>query len=461
MAQQKHLFLYASPAIACVAWFSQPVYAQGWYGGPYYGSQAPWTAPPGYHRRPASAAARPPDAAAVQKRDTLQLQLASSQQQLHNTRNELQRTQMLLQQARAALEREQSSMHQRGSMQHTFSNQLTHLSSQQDEVYAQMKRLTDEVSSLKAPLIDNRAQIADIAAIARALNEERDRLQGSLDGQDEQLSALRSEIQAAQDALEHARSDTATIRDGLVKADPRSQSCESQISVMKEKLQDAIFDSDTSRQALNDTLAAREKLQAALSRCTVKLAQVQAARKTGYSAPATAVTPASKAAAPATKRQTENVAMMTAEAIPGADRDGDGVPNDADFCPQTPDGVAVGPTGCDVPLPIVLEGVSFHSNSHQMNEDSYVVLDGVAGTLARYPELRLEVADFTHTQASPAFNRSLSQQRAETIMEYLVGRGISADRLTAHGYGTTRPASDGKQSAPILPGQPVTLRKID
>lgn len=381
MAQQKHLFLYASPAIACVAWFSQPVYAQGWYGGPYYGSQAPWTAPPGYHRRPASAAARPPDAAAVQKRDTLQLQLASSQQQLHNTRNELQRTQMLLQQARAALEREQSSMHQRGSMQHTFSNQLTHLSSQQDEVYAQMKRLTDEVSSLKAPLIDNRAQIADIAAIARALNEERDRLQGSLDGQDERLSALRSEIQAA--------------------------------------------------------------------------------RKTGYSAPATAVTPASKAAAPATKRQTENVAMMTAEAIPGADRDGDGVPNDADFCPQTPDGVAVGPTGCDVPLPIVLEGVSFHSNSHQMNEDSYVVLDGVAGTLARYPELRLEVADFTHTQASPAFNRSLSQQRAETIMEYLVGRGISADRLTAHGYGTTRPASDGKQSAPILPGQPVTLRKID
>jgi hypothetical protein len=74
------------------------------------------------------------------------------------------------------------------------------------------------------------------------------------------------------------------------------------------------------------------------------------------------------------------------------------------------------------------------------------------------------MADFSypvHAQGSPAFSRSLSQQRAETIKEYLVSRGINAGRLTTHGYGNTRAASGGKQREPILPGQPVILRKID
>lgn len=456
MAQQKYSVACAIVVITGMAGFSYPVHAQGWYGGSYYGYQAPWTAPrQGYYRPPYGNAVPAPGTGSAKERDAIQAQLATSQQQLRDTRNELQRTQMLLQQARSALQREQSATHQRSSMQHTFSNQLTHISSQQDAVYAQMKQLTDEVSELKFPLIDNQAQIANIAAITRTLDEERGRLQSSIDRQDERLATLLAEIQMARDALEQTRSDAATIREKMSTSELQSQSCETRLSDMNNKIQDIIFDSDTSRQALNNALTARDNLQAELSTCTAKLAQVKAARKARYAAPP------GNSASSATEPQTESVAIMTAEAVTNSDLDSDGVPNDADFCPETPAGITVGPTGCDLPLPIILKGVNFRVDSNQLNEASHAILDSVAETLARYPGLKVEIADFTHTQGNPASNRNLSQQRAETIKRNLIRRGISADRLAAHGYGDTRPASGSKQPERILPGQPVTLRQID
>lgn len=464
MAQQQIFPRYATAALLCMAGLSPQICAQGWYGGPY-GTQSPRMAPyQGYYPAPSGSAPRPSRATTGYAHDTLQAQFAASQQQLQDARSELQRTQLLLRQARAALEYEQSSAQQRSSMQHTFGNQLTHMSSRQDEVYAQVKQLTDEVSALKAPLIDNQTQLADIATIARTLNAERERMQSDADNRNRQISALRAEVRATQLALEKARSDASTIRDGLVKAELQVQSCETEIGNLRSELTDTAFDGDTSRQALKDALAARDTLQTELARCAVMLSQVRATPTTASASAESRHGPAGQGNASAGRSAAESAALMAAEILSqsaASDHDNDGIPDDADFCPETPDGIAVGPTGCDLPLPIVLNGVSFRVNSHQLVEDSFPVLDGVAGILARHPELKLEVADFTALQGDAAAGRKLSQMRAETVRNYLVGRGANADRLTAHGYGDRSPLSGDNKPDPVPPGRPVILRKVD
>jgi outer membrane protein OmpA-like peptidoglycan-associated protein len=60
--------------------------------------------------------------------------------------------------------------------------------------------------------------------------------------------------------------------------------------------------------------------------------------------------------------------------------------------------------------------------------------------LARNPQVqRLEVQGHTDNRGTPAHNLQLSQQRAETVVRWLVGFGIEPARLEAKGYGDERP----------------------
>lgn len=69
-------------------------------------------------------------------------------------------------------------------------------------------------------------------------------------------------------------------------------------------------------------------------------------------------------------------------------------------------------------------------------------LDVVADVLARYPALRIEVGGHTDNVGSDAVNDPLSQRRAESVMSYLVGAGVSPGRLSAVGYGERQPVAD-------------------
>ncbi|MEN8719821.1 MAG: OmpA family protein, partial [Oceanococcaceae bacterium] len=62
-----------------------------------------------------------------------------------------------------------------------------------------------------------------------------------------------------------------------------------------------------------------------------------------------------------------------------------------------------------------------------------------ADVLNRYPEMLVEVAGHTDSIGGDAFNQQLSQRRAEAVRQYLIGKGISAERLTAVGYGESEP----------------------
>lgn len=94
------------------------------------------------------------------------------------------------------------------------------------------------------------------------------------------------------------------------------------------------------------------------------------------------------------------------------------------------------------PSTIVLDGVSFAYNSDQLTDDSFSVLNNVATSLKKNPEIHLEIAGYTDDRGEPLYNRILSRRRAEAVMIYLVEQGISAKRLTAVGYGSDNPIAD-------------------
>jgi OOP family OmpA-OmpF porin len=127
------------------------------------------------------------------------------------------------------------------------------------------------------------------------------------------------------------------------------------------------------------------------------------------------------------------------------DSDGDGVVDSQDQCPGTPAGVKVDAIGC--PPEIVLEKVFFKFDSAELTPDSVAVLDeniarGQAVRLLQNPAVRIEVAGHTDSVGNDAYNQALSERRANTVRDFLISRGVAADRLTAKGYGETEPMAD-------------------
>ena len=94
---------------------------------------------------------------------------------------------------------------------------------------------------------------------------------------------------------------------------------------------------------------------------------------------------------------------------------------------------------------IVLHGVNFKttfgSESAELDEGSYDVLDKVYASLAYYTNLKIEVAGHTDDRGGDDFNRKLSLDRARAVMNYLVSKGIDRNRIRARGYGMDRPVA--------------------
>jgi outer membrane protein OmpA-like peptidoglycan-associated protein len=177
-----------------------------------------------------------------------------------------------------------------------------------------------------------------------------------------------------------------------------------------------------------------------------------------------------------------------APALPPADSDGDGVPDSQDRCPGTApgarvdaqgceldsdrDGVVdrldkcpgsrpgarVDANGCEIQEVTVLKGVTFATNSATLTPQSMAILDETAATLARNRDVRAEVAGHTDSTGSAARNRALSQQRAESVVRYLVSKGANAANLTARGYGPDQPLADNRIAQGRSQNRRVELR---
>ena len=91
---------------------------------------------------------------------------------------------------------------------------------------------------------------------------------------------------------------------------------------------------------------------------------------------------------------------------------------------------------------MVLRGVNFKTDSDELTADSTGILDRVSNTLIAHPELKVEVAGHTDGDGDDTYNKALSQRRSETVMAYLVGKGVQAGNMTAMGYGEAQSLAD-------------------
>ncbi|MBN1240610.1 MAG: OmpA family protein [Gammaproteobacteria bacterium] len=144
------------------------------------------------------------------------------------------------------------------------------------------------------------------------------------------------------------------------------------------------------------------------------------------------------------------------------DSDDDGVPDQIDRCPGTLEGLATDNRGCASEAQTLrLDGVNFELNSAQLTPGASETLRRVAESLRGEPNLRAEIAGHTDSSGADDYNMRLSQQRAESVREFLISQGVEADRLRARGYGETQPVAGNDTESGRAMNRRVEFRVVN
>jgi outer membrane protein OmpA-like peptidoglycan-associated protein len=149
------------------------------------------------------------------------------------------------------------------------------------------------------------------------------------------------------------------------------------------------------------------------------------------------------------------------------DNDGDGVPDRRDRCradAETWNGYR-DDDGCPDEPPEdlrrfsgAIDGITFESGNSTIRSSSRRVLEEAAEALVRHPEVVVDVEGHTDNVGDPAVNLQLSQERADAVVRWLIVAGVSPDRLSATGYGETRPRAENATDAGRAENRRVEFR---
>lgn len=131
------------------------------------------------------------------------------------------------------------------------------------------------------------------------------------------------------------------------------------------------------------------------------------------------------------------------------DSDGDGVSDPEDRCPYVAG--PPGNKGCPEikkedreTIALAVRSVQFEFGSDRLTPVSKQSLDKVGVVLGKYPGQKVFILGHTDSKGSDAFNLKLSERRAIQCRQYLINKGIAADRLTAKGFGESKPVATNK-----------------
>jgi len=135
------------------------------------------------------------------------------------------------------------------------------------------------------------------------------------------------------------------------------------------------------------------------------------------------------------------------QGCPVPDTDGDGVNDEEDKC-VTEKGLAEN-NGCPVLADYAFnaDNVQFVSGSAKLTAAAKTELSKGVVILAEHTSLSVAINGYTDISGKAATNLVLSQKRADVVKAYFVAKGISADRLTATGFGVENPIADNKIAA--------------
>ena len=134
------------------------------------------------------------------------------------------------------------------------------------------------------------------------------------------------------------------------------------------------------------------------------------------------------------------------------DTDGDGVFNNIDKCPDVAGAVAN--KGCPEikkeviqKIALAAKGINFETGKAVITASSFKSLDDLVTLLNSYPGASVEIQGHTDNNGTPESNKTLSQDRANSVKRYLSAGGVSEARMTAIGYGQELPLADNKTEA--------------
>lgn len=164
------------------------------------------------------------------------------------------------------------------------------------------------------------------------------------------------------------------------------------------------------------------------------------------------------------------------DGCPPRDSSGDGIPDHLDACPDekgSPDH-----DGCPPPEPEpepreytlvelhrdrieIRQRVHFETAKWRILQESFELLNEVAQVMKDHPNLQIRVEGHTDSVGGAAMNLRLSQNRADSVREYLINQGVAPDRMEAIGFGLTRPIASNETAVGREQNRRVEFRIIE
>jgi outer membrane protein OmpA-like peptidoglycan-associated protein len=140
------------------------------------------------------------------------------------------------------------------------------------------------------------------------------------------------------------------------------------------------------------------------------------------------------------------------QGCPIPDTDGDGVNDEEDKCPTIPG--TIENHGCPEikeevkkKVDVAAHNIYFATGSFKLLPKSYKGLNDVVKILKDNPAMKLSIDGHTDNVGKPEKNQVLSENRANSVKNYLTGKGVDASRLIATGHGASNPIANNKTAA--------------
>jgi len=98
-------------------------------------------------------------------------------------------------------------------------------------------------------------------------------------------------------------------------------------------------------------------------------------------------------------------------------------------------------------LIVNMSDVLFDTGRYTLKPGAREKLAKVAGIIEAHPGLKIAVEGHTDSVGSDEYNMKLSKERAEAVRSYLVSQGVEGDKISAEGFGKTRPVASNSTAA--------------
>jgi len=129
---------------------------------------------------------------------------------------------------------------------------------------------------------------------------------------------------------------------------------------------------------------------------------------------------------------------VPASVVEPLDRDGDGVPDELDQCPDSPKGAKVNSVGCMTLLDL---NINFDTDKADIKDIYDTRIHDFAKAMNANKTLKADIEGHTDSVGSEKYNQKLSERRAAAAVEALTELGVERDRIRAVGYGENRPVA--------------------